>query len=321
MASSVSHHDEAEHRAWNEFRRNPVLVVASLTGILGFLALFPRVIGIRTDSQAPSFPTGDWFIADLGTNLPAALLLAIATLVAGSVIALSGRVWGYGLIGGAGLATTGWAALVIARASQPIGRVHDALAIPVTQPFSATITRDLGFSLSIALAVAGLTCAVLAIRAGRSDRLRSLNPWVAALGALAIVVAAVGPLIPLGSASVLDNLDPGPGLPVITIIGRLVQLGLLAIGGVVGFLLVRPFGLGLVAGSISVSAWLTLSTALDFGNSPIGPGITNPGRASGSTNLHAVTALGMAAAVIMLVIATVLAAQARTSGGRDEIIE
>ncbi len=318
MAISVSP-DEDRHRAWTEFRRNPVLVAATLTGVLGLISLFPRVIRIRTDSKAPSFATGDWFIADLGTNLPTALLLALATLTAGSIIAFSGRIWGYGMIGGAGLAIAGWSALVIARASQPIGRVHDALGVPATQPFSVTITRDLGFSLAIALILAGLATALLSVLAGRTDRLRSLNPWVAALGALAVVICAVGPLIPLGSATLLDNVNPSPGVPLITLIGRLGQLGLLALGGVTGFLLVRPFGLGLVAGSISVSVWLTLSSALDLGSSPIGPGLSNPGRTTGTMSLHAVTTIGMAAVVLLLVIATALAAQ--VSGGRDEIIE
>ena len=96
---------------------------------------------------------------------------------------------------------------------------------------------------------------------------------------MATIAAVLGPLIPLESANLDQNWSSAPGTdkPTMFFVGRFVQLGLLLLCGVFGFLLVRRYGLGLaIGGSIGV-AWMTLTTATERTDFPIGPALTNPG--------------------------------------------
>ena len=94
-----------------------------------------------------------------------------------------------------------------------------------------TITRDVGYWLLLASAALGLIVFFASINDAFGDRRSGLNPWIAALGALATVVAVLGPMIPEGTAIFSDNwyLREGPGEPsALLLLGRLVQLALLA---------------------------------------------------------------------------------------------
>lgn len=285
----------------------PLTVIAAMSALLALIALFPRVISIRTDSSAPDFATGDWFVADLGTNLPGAMMATIIVLVVGLIAATWKASWSAGLITGAGLALTGWSLMTLGLAEVPAQLVFDAAARPSLTPYSVTIRRDLGYGLIAATAVAGVACTIVGAAGARRDRGAVLNPWIAAVGAVAAVIAAAGPLIPTGSASLATNWTIGDGRPLLYVIGRLVQVGLLAFGGVVGFLVVRRWGLGVVVGAAAASVWLTLTALIDIGARPIGPGVVNPGEVIASTTPHAVTIAGAFALVGIAVIAIVLA--------------
>ena len=144
-------------------------------------------------------------------------------------------------------------------------------------------------------------------RAGRDGR-SGLDPWIAALGAVSFLIAAGGPLIPEGTADWSGNYNSdtlGVELPTLFFVGRLVQLGLLALCGVVGFLLVRRFGLGLAVGSAVAAGWMLATAATEQTPSPIGPAYENPG--SLDLQPHAVTIVGFALVGFFALVAVVMA--------------
>jgi hypothetical protein len=180
--------------------------------------------------------------------------------------------------------------------------------IPSEEQFVLTITRDLGYWLLIAAGAIGIVLFFASINDALGDRRPGLNPWVAALGALAAVVTAAGPLIPENQAVFSDNwyLVEAPGEPpALLLVGRLVQLGLLAFTGVVGFLSVRRWGLGLAIGGSLPIVWLAASTLFELGDNPVGPGFRNPGAAD--MHLHGVTIIGVSALAAMSVLSVIAA--------------
>jgi uncharacterized membrane protein len=117
-------------------------------------------------------------------------------------------------------------------------------------------------------------------------------------------------MIPEGAASIEANWtvsEEAPVAPALFLVGRLVQLGALALAGVLGFLVTRRYGLGLAIGGGSVVLWLAVSTLLGLGRSPIGPAVTNPG--SPSDDLHAVTIVALTALVGLAVVAVLAAVE------------
>ena len=81
------------------------------------------------------------------------------------------------------------------------------------------------------------------------------------------------------------------------------QLGIVAAAGLIGFLSVRTWGLGLVAGASLPSIWLALSVLLSATDDPVGPGYRNPGAID--SDPHGVTIIGASFLVAMLVLAVV----------------
>jgi hypothetical protein len=182
------------------------------------------------------------------------------------------------------------------------------VAIPSEQQFTLTITRDLGYWLTVAAGALGVVLFFAAINDAASDRRSGLNPWIAALGALAVVVAAGGPLLPEQQAVFSDNwyLIDGPGeAPAMLLVGRLVQLGLLLLAGVIGFLTVRRWGLGLAIGGTIPIVWLAASTLFELTDRPVGPGFRNPGAVD--MHIHGVTIIGVSAVAAMSVLAVIAA--------------
>ena len=134
-----------------------------------------------------------------------------------------------------------------------------------------------------------------------------LNPYIHAVGALTVMIVAIAPLVPLASSSWSTNwlLNSNEGWPNEVMIGRLIQLGALAVGGLLGFLSVRPTGLALAFGAVLPAALLTISTWLGLGTLSIAPGYRNPGGVAGSTtNLLVGAAIG---SVLVLAVAIAMA--------------
>jgi hypothetical protein len=285
--------------------------IGLVVAVLAAVGAFTNLVSVSTDAAQPAFSVGDWRADDLGTNLLAAALVAIVAVLVGSVAAAFRQRWGAGLAAGGALAITGWSLLVVGLAEQPIQLAEIAVDQPTDVAFTVTITRDVGYWLLLAAAVIGVVVFFVSLGSSGRERHRSgLNPWIAALGAVSALVAAGGPLIPEGDATVSSNWssDGWPfDQPAAFLLGRLAQVGLLAFTGVIGFLLVRRYGLALAIGGMTASVWLAITSLFDVGGAPVGPAYTNPGAPLVDVELHAVTIVGMVALVGTATVAVIAA--------------
>ncbi len=292
-----------------------VTLISIVTALVTLVSLFAKVLSISSDirltpgaSTPPAFRTGSWIVDDLADNLSIAGLIAALLMVIGGIGSAFRWRWGSGLAGGGGVAFAGIAALTLGLAQFPIDAAHEFALIPSEQPFVITITRDLGYWLLVAAGALGVVLFFASINDAVGDRRSGLNPWFAALGALASVVVAAGPLLPENLANPSDNwyLDEAPGgAPALMLVARLAQLGLLVFTGVIGFLLVRRYGLGLAIGGALPTLWLAVSTQFDITDNPIGPGFRNPG--ADDMHLHGVTIIGVSALIAMMILAVIAA--------------
>ncbi|MCB0966969.1 MAG: zinc ribbon domain-containing protein [Ilumatobacter sp.] len=304
------------------FRFTAVLAISVIGAIVTMLSLFATIVSVtsdarlvRTDETPVAFRTGDWISTDLASNVPIAGLIAVCLLVAGGVASAFGWRGGSGLAGGAGLAIAGLSALTIGLAQIPIDAAYEMAAIPSEQQFTLTITRDLGYWLLVAAAAIGIVVFFASLNDAFGDHRSGLNPWIAAVGALSGLVMAGGPLIPEGLATFSDNwyVSDAPGSPpAMLLTTRLVQLALLALAAVIGFLSVRRWGLGVAVGGGMTSIWLTVSTLFEIGDNPVGPGFNNPGAVS--MGVHGVTIIG-ASALLAFALLAVVAAYDQASRG------
>jgi hypothetical protein len=306
-----------------QFRFTAVLGLSVLGAIVTLLGLFATIVTVtsnarlvRTPETPAAFRTGEWIATDLADNIPIAGLIAACLMVGGGVASAFGWRGGSGLAGGAGLATAGIAALTIGLAQYPIDAAYEMAAIPSEQQFTLTITRDLGYWLLVGAGAIGIVVFFASVNDALGDRRAGLNPWIAALGALAGLVMAGGPLIPEQLASFSDNwyVSDAPGSPpAMLLTARIVQLALLALAGLIGFLAVRRWGLGIAIGGGLPAIWLTVSTMLELGDDPVGPGYRNPG--STVMEVHGVTIIG-ASALAAFALLAVVAAYDQTAHGR-----
>ena len=299
----------------HRFRLTAVMLIGIAAGILTLISMFSTVLTITSngtitigDNAPAAFRTGTWIVDDLADNLSVAGLIAAIMMVVGAIASGFGWKWGGGLAGGAGLGFAGIAALTVGLAQFPIDAAHDFARIPSEQPFTLSITRDLGYWLLVGVAALGIVLFFASLNDAFADRRAGLNPWIAALGALAVVITVVGPLIPENQALFSDNwyiIDaPGEPSPML-LAGRLIQLALLLLAGVIGFLSVRRWGLGVVTGASLPFLWLGVSTMFDLTDSPVGPAFRNVGATEMS--VHGVTIIGMSALASMLVLGAIAA--------------
>jgi hypothetical protein len=295
VAAELGPHSIADELSRRRFDSR-FAVLTGLGLVVALVGVFARVLAVETTLAQATFPTGDWMTNDFGTNNTVAALVAAGVMMLGGVLAGWRLRWGAGLAGGAGLALAGWAAVLLALAELQISQVDTLASVPVGEAFTYTVTRDLGYWLILAAGGLGLVVFVVSALFIGDDGRASLNPWIGALGALATLVAVAGTMIPQGDANFGDNFGTPVSstidLPTAYFAGRLAQLGLVALAGVVGFLLVRRYGVGLAIGGMVAFVWLWITALLDATDSPIGPAIVNPG--SSKFEPHAVTTVGVA---------------------------
>ena len=286
-------------RERRRFRLRVLLVLALFAAGATIVGVLSTVVEI---DPAPDNLTPRYVVNDFGTNNSVAGLIAAGTMLAGALVWCFGYRWGAGLAGGAGAATAGWVALLIGLAEWQIA-TGEAGAPP------ASISRDIGYWSLLAAGALGVLVLLGSLARSGRDRRSGLDPWIAALGAVSFVIAAGGPLIPEGTADWSGNFNSDTlavDLPTLFFVGRGVQLGLLALCGVVGFLLVRRYGLGLAIGSAAAAGWMLATAATEQTASPIGPGYANPG-AGIDLQPHAVTIVGFALAGFFALVAVVMA--------------
>ncbi len=290
------------------FKLKLVFVLAFFGAIAVLMAAVADVIDIRTSAPVDGIATGIRTLDTLGTNLAIAGFFGATVMALGGLLACFGFRWGAGLAGGAGLALTGWAAMVIGLAELRIASAESITRQTTDVAFTLKITRDLGFWLVVVVAVAGILVFIASLRSFGTDGRPALNPWIAALGAVAGVVLVAGPLLPEGNATFSNNFRSATtvlDLPTAYFGGRLVQLALIGFTVVFGLLIVRAYGLGLAAGGISVAFWMWLSAIADMGTFPLAIAAGNFG--AGDAAPHAVTTVGMALTILMLIVAAILA--------------
>lgn len=290
------------------FRIRLVFIFAVFCGVATVLTPAANLIDIRTTRPVDGITTGPVTLDDVGTNLAIAAFVGIGAMVVGGFVACWGFRWAAGLAGGSGLAIIGWSALVVGLLEARIARAEQVTReSPIG--FTLEITRDLGYWLVVTAAGLGALVFLASLRLSGTAARPGLNPWIAAIGAVSVLVLAVGPLLPVGDdASFTDNFrstDATGDLPALYFVGRLTQVGLIGVGGAIGFLLVRRYGLGLVAGSITVAFWLWYSSLAELGDDPLGIAAGNFG--APDTTPHAVTTVGMVLTLAMLLAAIIAA--------------
>ncbi len=289
------------------FRIRIIFLLALFGAAAMLMSIAADVIDLRTTRPAPGITTGARTLEDLGSNLGLAGFIGAAAMVLGGLLACFGLRWGAGLAGGAGLAVAGWAGLSIGLAELPIA-IAESITRTSSVEFTLRVTRDLGWWLIVGVGVVGALVFLTSLRWIGSGGKVALNPLVAAVAALAMVVLAFGPLVPVNDAVFADNfrsVDPTRDLPAAFFAGRLGQVGLIALAGVAGMLIVRSYGVGLAVGGVTVSVWLWVSSLVEIGPNPVGIAYRNPGATD--TVPHAVTTVGMVSTLALLAIAAALA--------------
>ena len=290
------------------FKVKLVFILAFFGAIAVLMAAVADIIDIRTSAPVDGIATGVRTLDTLGTNLAVAGFVGATVVVLGGLLACFGFRWGAGLVGGAGLALAGWATMVLGLAEQRIASAESMTRQTTDIAFTLRVTRDLGFWLIVAVAVIGLVVFVASLRSFGTGGKPALNPWIAALGAVAGVVLVAGPLLPEGTATFANNYSSAAtvtDVPTVYFAGRLIQLALIGGAIVFGLLIVRAYGLGLAAGGVSVAFWMWVSSQLGMGTNPLGVAAGNFG-ASNSTP-HAVTTAGMTLTLVMLAVSAILA--------------
>jgi hypothetical protein len=294
------------------FQLRASFVLAFLAMVATLMASVADVIDIRTSRPVDGIIVGIRTMENFGSNLPVAGFVGAALMLVGGLLSCFGLRWGAGLAGGSGLALAGWSAMTIGLVEVPI---HTAEGITRNtgadvNGFELAVTRDLGWFLILAVGVIGIIVFLTTLRMAGTGGRPGLNPWIAAVGAVGAVILAAGPLIPLGEATADLNLG-FVGLPRAFFAGRLVQLSMIAFTGIVGFLSVRTYGLGLAGGGLGVATWLWATSLAEVGNQPVSLAVGNLGTVE--TTPHAVTTVGLALSLVMLAVAAALAIVNRPS--------
>jgi hypothetical protein len=289
------------------FRFRMIFLLALFGAAAMLMTMVADVIDIRTTRPAAGITTGVRTLEDLGSDLGLAGFIGAAVMVIGGLLACFGLRWGAGLAGGAGLALAGWAGLTIGLAELPIA-IAESITRTSSIEFTLRVTRDLGWWLIAGVGVIGAGVFVASLRSIGTGGRAALNPLVAAITAVAMVVLAFGPLVPVNDAAFADNfrsVDPTRDLPAAFFAGRLGQVALIALAGVAGMLIVRSYGIGLAVGGVTVPLWLWIASIGQIGPNPVGIAERNPG--ADDTVPHAVTTVGMVASLVLLVLAAALA--------------
>ncbi len=303
------------------FRVTPLLVVASLAAVIAGIAAFVEVVSYRIVGdldQSLSVKANDF-----STNNVVACLIAAVVLVGGAALGATGRRIGSGLAGGAGLALAGLMGWIAAQGVTVLDTVKQGL-IAKGGTYTLTTTMSAGFWLVVVAGALGAIVFFASLAEAGNDGARPINAAVGALGALGTVAVVVGTLLPMKSASFSDNfssdlgvpplqfwklvthatlgIDHQPVPPIATYL-RLVVLFVIAVGGVVGFLSSRRWGIGLALGTVSIQFWFWLTAQGAWGDRPWGIAGGNPtGVVDWSAPLdftpHVLTTVGV---IVMLV--------------------
>jgi hypothetical protein len=309
--------------------RSVLLVLAIATAAITVTAAFLTVVQYQV--------TGDidhslvLKLNDISTNALVATLLAAALLIGGAALGLSGRRFGTGVAGGAGLAVAGFMGWMATVAVSIIDTVKQGLAAKGVN-YRLSTTLDVGLWMCVAAAVLGGVVFFVSLTGAGPDGHTRVHPAVGALGVLGTVAVMIGPMLPMHSTTLADNFatdhtigaplwwksflrlslgvthDP---VPPITTWMRILALVLLLAGGLIGFIAGSRWGLGMVLGSMGIALWQWITSLLEAGDWPFGIAGGNPG-VDGFVP-HVVTTVGVVMIIIALLAGTAMVYRERSS--------
>jgi uncharacterized membrane protein len=285
-----------------------LVVLAVLTaGVLG-AALAVTTYTIEIDNIRIVAPK----LGDMFSNNTLVVVIAVAAMLAGAIgSALGSRLWS-GVAGGTGLAVAGFVAMQIAVIIQEFDSAgFDRIASGGS--ILVRLTRDVGFWLLVAAAAVGVITFFVSLRQAGEDYRTRIEPTVALFGAFAAAVLALGALIPQNGVAFVRNFSDD-FVPPATLYLRLGSMLLLLVTGVVGFLIQRRWGVGMVLGglAVSIAQWATTVTAdqsQSVGSVPLGVSMGNLGNVDGRP--HPATTAGLIATIVFAALALALATRAQ----------
>lgn len=294
--------------ATEPFRITPLVAVSALAAVLAVAAAFVEIASFEI-AGGPVSVAEKYKLNDFASNLTVAAIIAAVLLVGGSALGATGRRVGTGLAGGAGLALAGMFGMVIGQVTF-LFDVTEVGLLGSGGSFTLTTTQEVGFWLAAVAAALGGIAFILSFSGGKADGRAPLNPAIGVLGALGTLAAVVGPLIPGEFGSFGDNFS-SEFIPPATLYLRLLVVVLIGVGGLVGFLANRRWGIGMALGAISIGAWQWVTAITESGDQPFGIAGGNFG--ADSFEPHIVTTVGVVVMLLAGVAGLVVAGQQRNA--------
>ncbi|HNJ97429.1 MAG TPA: zinc ribbon domain-containing protein [Ilumatobacteraceae bacterium] len=277
------------------FRLTPLVGVAAVAAVLAVATAFLDVATIEVSGDTAGLST--YKLNDFASNYTVGAIIAAVLMVGGAAIGATGRRFGTGLAGGAGLALAGMMSFMIGQ----VIAWFDASEVGLMQgggAFTLTTTQEIGFWLAVTAAVLGVVAFVLSLSDKGDDGRAQVPEVVTILGAVATLLVVVGSLIPGKGAEFADQFA-NDFTPPATLLLRLLVFVLIAVGGIVGFVAGRRWGLGMALGAISVGVWQWITALTESGDFPFGIGGGNYGATDYTP--HVITTVGVALMLLAIV--------------------
>lgn len=261
----------------------------------------------------------------IATNARVGTIIAAVLLIVGAAIGMSGRRFGTGLAGGAGLALAGFMGWLAGDAASVIDTLKQGFR-ESNLAYTLSTTLDVGFWMAVAAAVLGGIVFAVSFAGVGDDGEPALHPAIGAFGLLGGLAMVIGPMLPTKGATFADNFSSdsaiGPALwwkgrlfidlgithaavPPVTTWLRVLVLLLLLIGTYLGFIAGSKWGIGIVLGAVGIGVWQWVTAALEAGDLPWGIAGGSPGQEGFQPNV--VTTVGLVVVVVTLVVAAVFA--------------
>ena len=277
------------------FRFTPLIGVATVAGVL---AVATALLDVATTEVSGDTRWALTFkLNDFASNYTVGAIIAAVLMVAGSALGATGRRFGTGLAGGAGLALAGMMSFMIGQ----VIAWFDATEVGLMQgggAFTLTTTQEIGFWLAVTAAVLGVVVFVLSLSGRGNDGHPQVPEVFTILGAVATLLVIVGSLIPGKGAEFADQFA-NDFTPPATLLLRLLVFLLIGVGGIVGFVAGRRWGLGMALGAISIGVWQWITALTESGDFPFGIGGGNYGATEYAP--HIITTVGIALMLLSVI--------------------
>lgn len=277
------------------FRLTPLVGVATIAAVLAVATAFVDVA--TTEVSGDTTWTLTYKLNDFASNYTVGAIIAAVLMVAGAALGATGRRFGTGLAGGAGLALAGMMSFMIGQ----VIAWFDASEVGLMQgggAFTLTTTQEIGFWLAVTAAVLGVVAFVLSLSGRGNDGHPQVSEVFTVVGAVATLLVIVGCLIP-GKGTEFADQFANDFTPPATLLLRLLVFVLIGVGGIVGFVSGRRWGLGMALGAISIGVWQWITALTESGDFPFGIGGGNYGASDYSP--HIITTVGVVLMVLAIV--------------------